>query len=123
MLLQTNSYLVPNGRRAQHARLIQKFVACFERLGGDIEVYEQTAPGFEPFARNTEAFRFAHVMRFRDHEHQQAVATREAQDQEAVKLIAELVELVDLRRQRRDGRYIGNFYRQAIATVESSSSP
>jgi hypothetical protein len=42
MLLQTNSYIVPKEKRAEHARLVRRFRQTLARLGCDhFEVYEQ----------------------------------------------------------------------------------
>ena len=51
MLLQTNSYIVPADRRADHARLIRKFRQALSRIGCDqFEVYEQVGPNWSPGA-------------------------------------------------------------------------
>src|SRR5258705_4245918 len=42
MLLQTNSYIVPKDKRAEHARLLQRFRQTLLRLGFEhFEAYEQ----------------------------------------------------------------------------------
>ena len=42
MLLQTNSYIVPKERRAEHQRLLRRFRQTLARLGCEhFEVYEQ----------------------------------------------------------------------------------
>ena len=55
MLLQTNSYIVPKDKRAEHARLLRRFRAALAKLGCDsFEVYEQVGANWtsgEPTGR------------------------------------------------------------------------
>ena len=55
MLLQTNSYIVPKDKRAEHARLLRRFRASLAKLGCDsFEVYEQVGSNWttgEPTGR------------------------------------------------------------------------
>ena len=71
MLLQTNSYIVPKDRRAEHQRLVRKFRQVLARLGCDqFEVYEQVGANWS----SAEATgRYVQIMRFRDRKHQLAV--------------------------------------------------
>ena len=53
MLLQTNSYIVPRERRAEHARLIRRFRQALARIGCDqFEVYEQVGANWSPGGAN-----------------------------------------------------------------------
>ena len=110
MLLQTNSYLVPRDRRAEHARLMRRFDVCFERLGSDFTVFEQVGPGFAPNDPQASATRFVQMMRFRDAEHHRQVQEAEAADDVARRLIADFCRLIDLDSQQRQGLYAGGFY-------------
>ena len=111
MLLQTNSYLVPEAKRAEHERLMRRFRACFERLGSEFDVFEQTDDSFAPAARGVPAARFVQMMRFRDLEHQRAVQQAEQHDDVAKRLIADFMRLVDLPRQQQQGLYAAGHYR------------
>ena len=74
MLLQTNSYIVPADRKADHARLIRRFRQTLSRIGCDqFEVYEQVGPNWSPGSTT----RYVQLMRFRDRQHQQAVQAAE----------------------------------------------
>ncbi len=115
MLLQTNSYLVPESKRAEHERLMRRFRACFERLGSEFEVFEQTDDTFAPAARGTPAARFVQMMHFRDVEHQRQVQDAEQHDDVAKRLIADFVRLVDLPRQQQQGLYAAGHYRDLPA--------
>lgn len=126
MLLQTNSYLVHHARRAEHARLMRRFRACFERLGSEFEVYEQVGPEFAPIHDDqNNATRFVQMMRFRDHEHQRQVNERERNDDVARRLIDDFCRLVDLPAQQRQGQYAGGYYEQTNLepTPPSPASP
>ena len=108
MLLQTNSYIVPKDKRAEHARLMARFRKCFERLGSAFEVYEQVGPDFAPEPGG--GGRFVQIMRFRDGPHQQDVHRREAADRTAQALIAEFCRLVNLPYQQRQGLFAASYY-------------
>ncbi len=110
MLLQTNSYLVPRDRRAEHTRLMRRFAACFERLGSDFAVYEQIGSGFSPNDSQASSTRFVQMMRFRDAEHHQQVQQAEQADDVARRLISDFCRLIDLDSQQRQGLYAGGFY-------------
>ncbi len=106
MLLQTNSYIVPKDKRAEHARLMQRFRQCFKRLGSVLEVYEQTGPNFSGDAGG----RFVQIMRFRDRHHQQEVQALEQKDAVAQQLIADFCRLVNLAYQQQHGLYSATYY-------------
>jgi hypothetical protein len=106
MLLQTNSYIVPKDKRAEHARLMSRFRQCFKRLGSVFEVYEQTGPGFTGDGGG----RFVQIMRFRDRQHQQEVHDLEQQDSVAQQLIADFCRLVNLSYQQQHGLYSAAYY-------------
>lgn len=106
MLLQTNSYIVPKDKRAEHARLMSRFRQCFKRLGSVFEVYEQTGPGFSGDGGG----RFVQIMRFRDRQHQQEVHDLEQQDSVAQQLIADFCRLVNLSYQQQHGLYSAAYY-------------
>ena len=61
MLLQTNSYIVPPDRRAEHARLIRRFRQALLRIGCDqFEVYEQVGQNWSSAGSTG---RFVQIMR------------------------------------------------------------
>src|SRR6202035_2339277 len=93
MLLQTNSYVVPKEKRAEHARLMRRFRQALLRLGCDqFEVYEQVGANWSSGEPNE---RFVQIMRFRDRKHQLSVQNAERSDPTAQSLIAEFCELVN----------------------------
>lgn len=106
MLLQTNSYVVPREKRAEHARLMLRFRQCFRRLGSVFEVYEQTGANFT----GDGAGRFVQIMRFRDRHHQQEVQEKEQNDAVAQQLIADFCQLVNLSYQQQHGLYSASYY-------------
>jgi hypothetical protein len=106
MLLQTNSYIVPKDKRAEHARLMQRFRQCFKRLGSIFEVYEATGPNFSGDGGG----RFVQIMRFRDRHHQQEIHDLERQDPVAQQLIADFCRLVNLSYQQQHGLFTAGYY-------------
>jgi hypothetical protein len=112
MLLQTNSYVVPKEKRAEHARLMRRFRQVLNRLGCDsFEVYEQVGANWT----NTQTSgRFVQIMRFRDRKHQLAVQTAERNDPGAQELIAEFVELVNYPLQQQQGQFAVGFYTSVL---------
>ena len=71
MLLQTNSYVVPKERRAEHARLLRRFRHTLARLGcHHFETYEQVGANW---STGETTGRFVQIMRFQDRKHQLAV--------------------------------------------------
>ena len=106
MLLQTNSYIVPKTKRADHARLMGRFRRCFARLGSAFEVYEQVGPGFAGDGGG----RFVQIMRFRDRKHHAEVQTAERDDPAAQTLIADFCRLVNLPYQQQQGLFAMSYY-------------
>jgi len=126
MLLQTNSYVVPKEKRAEHARLLRKFKQTLHRLGCDhFEVYEQVGSNWSP----TESTgRFVQIMRFRDRKHQLSVQAAERNDPSAQQLIREFCDLINFSYQQQQGLFAVGFYSGAIpmtakATEVSDSAP
>lgn len=107
MLLQTNSYIVPESKRAEHAQLMRQFQQALLRLGcEDFEVLEQVGPHWTA----SDAGRFVQMMRFRDRNHQLAVQNAERADSAAQELIARFCELVNIVQQQQQGLFTVNFY-------------
>src|SRR3712207_5730720 len=108
MLLQTNSYIVPKEKRAEHARLLRRFRQTLARLGCDhFEVYEQVGANW---GRSETTGRYVQIMRFRDRAHQQQVQTAEKADPAAQKLIAEFCQLINFPYQQQQGLFATGFY-------------
>lgn len=110
MLLQTNSYIVPREKRAEHSRLMARFRQCFRRLGNTFEVYEQTGPNFTGDGGG----RFVQMMRFRDRRHQQEIQALEKEDKVAQQLIEEFCRLVNLPYQQKQGLFASGFYASVL---------
>src|SRR5205085_7262909 len=112
MLLQTNSYIVPRDRRAEHARLLRRFRQTLSRLGCEhFEVYEQVGSNWssaEPTGR------YVQIMRFRDRRHQLAVQAAERTDPAAQALIAEFCELINFPYQQQQGLFAVGFYSSVL---------
>lgn len=108
MLLQTNSYIVPKDKRAEHARLLRRFRAALAKLGCDsFEVYEQVGANWntgEPTGR------YVQIMRFRDRRHQVAVQQAERSDPVAQAIIAEFCQLINFPYQQQQGLFAVGFY-------------
>jgi hypothetical protein len=114
MLLQTNSYIVPKERRAEHARLIRRFRQALARIGCDqFEVYEQVGANWSPGGANG---RYVQIMRFRDRQHQQAVQAAEANDPGAQQIIAEFCDLINFAYQQQHGYFATGFYTSVLPT-------
>jgi hypothetical protein len=112
MLLQTNSYIVPKERRAEHARLIRRFRQALARIGLDqFEVYEQVGANWSPGGANG---RYVQIMRFRDRQHQQSVQAAERQDHGAQHIIAEFCELINFPYQQQHGYFATGFYTSVL---------
>jgi hypothetical protein len=108
MLLQTNSYIVPKDKRAEHARLLRRFRLVLERLGCEhFEVYEQVGANWNA---NETTGRFVQILRFRDRKQQLAVQAAEKNDPQAQKAIAEFCELINLPYQEQQGLFVTGFY-------------
>src|SRR5277367_3913054 len=115
MLLQTNSYIVPKDKRAQHARLVQRFRQTLSRLGCDhFEAYEQVGANWSP-ADTTG--RFVQLMRFRDRKHQLAVQGAERNDPTAQGLIKEFCELINFPYQQQQGLFAVGFYHSLLPSL------
>jgi hypothetical protein len=112
MLLQTNSYVVPKEKRAEHARLVRKFRQTLLRLGCDqFDVFEQVT---DNWGGGETTGRFVQMMRFRDRRHQQSVQAAEKQDAAAQQLIAEFCELINFAYQRQQGLFGVGFYQSVL---------
>src|ERR1700722_5657432 len=108
MLLQTNSYIVPKDKRAEHARLLRRFRQSLLRLGCDhFEVYEQVGPNWNT---GETTGRFVQILRFRDRKHQLAVQAAEKSDTEAQRAVAEFCDLINLPYQQQQGLYAVGYY-------------
>ena len=112
MLLQTNSYIVPKDRRAEHARLLRRFRQTLARLGCDhFEVYEQVG---QNWTSEQTSGRFVQIMHFRDRRHQLAVQAAERSDPTAQRLIAEFCEIINFPYQQQHGLFAVGFYTGAL---------
>jgi hypothetical protein len=112
MLLQTNSYIVPQDKRAEHARLLRRFRQVLARLGCDqFEVYEQVGSNW-----NTAEItgRVVQIMRFRDRRHQLAVQAAERNDPVAQAVIAEFCNLINFPYQQQQGLFAVGFYNAVL---------
>ncbi|HEV2689852.1 MAG TPA: hypothetical protein VGV35_14930 [Bryobacteraceae bacterium] len=108
MLLQTNSYIVPRDKRAEHARLLRKFRQTLARLGCDtFEVYEQVGTNW---SLNQTSGRFVQIIRFRDRQHQLAVQAAEQADPIAQEQISQFCQLVNLPYQQQQGMFAVGYY-------------
>jgi hypothetical protein len=112
MLLQTNSYIVPKDKRAEHARQIRRFRQTLLRLGCDhFEVYEQVGPNWS----NSESTgRYVQIMRFVDRKHQLAVQAAERSDPTAQAVIADFCELINFPYQQEQGLFAVGFYTSVL---------
>jgi len=122
MLLQTNSYIVPKEKRAEHQRLVRRFRQTLARLGCDhFEVYEQVGANW---GSGETTGRFVHIMRFRDRKHQLAVQAAERSDAAVQALINEFCELINFPYQQQQGLFAVGFYHSVlpVASPRTSSS-
>jgi hypothetical protein len=122
MLLQTNSYIVPKEKRAEHQRLVRRFRQTLARLGCDhFEVYEQVGANW---GSGETTGRFVHIMRFRDRKHQLAVQAAERSDAAAQALINEFCELINFPYQQQQGLFAVGFYHSVlpVASPRTTSS-
>src|SRR5688572_6834254 len=121
MLLQTNSYIVPKDKRAEHARLLRRFRAALAKLGCDsFEVYEQVGSNWstgEPTGR------YVQIMRFRDRRHQVAVQAAERSDPAAQAIIAEFCQLINFPYQQQQGLFAVGFYNGVLPVAPSRPQP
>ena len=114
MLLQTNSYIVPRDKRAEHARLLRKFRQTMVRLGCDtFEVFEQVGTNW---ALNQTSGRFVQIIRFRDRQHQLEVQAAEQSDPIAQEQISQFCALVNLPYQQQQGMFAVGYYTALFPT-------
>jgi hypothetical protein len=114
MILQTNSYIVPREKRAEHARLLARFRTSLAKLGCDhFEAYEQVGPNWN--TAETPG-RFVQIMRFRDRKHQQQVQAAERSDPMAQQLIKEFCDLINFPYQQQQGLFVVGFYNSVLAS-------
>jgi hypothetical protein len=112
MLLQTNSYIVPKEKRAEHARLMRRFRQILHSLGCDnFEIYEQVGANW---SSGQATGRCVQIMRFRDRKHQLAVQNAERSDPAAQKLIAEFCDLINYPYQQQQGHFAVGFYSSVL---------
>jgi len=120
MLLQTNSYIVPSDKRAEHERLIRRIRQALLRIGCDgFEVYEQVAPNWSPIKGGA---RFIQIMRFRDRQQHHEIQEAEKSDQGLQDLINEFMELIDLPEQQSQGLFATGHYSLSNATRAQDTS-
>ena len=118
MLLQTNSYVVPKEKRAEHTRLLRRFRQTLHRLGCDhFEVYEQVGTNWGGASGGEATGRFVHIMRFRDRKHQQAVQEAERNDPTAQAMIGEFCELINFPYQQQQGLFAVGFYTSVLPVL------
>ena len=121
MLLQTNSYVVPKEKRAEHARLMRRFRQTLMKLGCDqFEVYEQVGANWGGGETNG---RFVQIMRFRDRKHQLAVQNAERSDPTAQALINEFCDLVNFPYQQQQGLFAVGFYNSVLPVAPVRFDP
>jgi hypothetical protein len=121
MLLQTNSYIVPKEKRAEHTRLMRRFRQLLNQLGCDnFEVYEQVGANW---STNQTSGRFVQIMRFRDRKHQLAVQNAERTDAAAQQLIAEFCDLINYPYQQQQGQFAVGFYSSVLPIAPSRVQP
>jgi hypothetical protein len=121
MLLQTNSYVVPKEKRAEHARLVRKFRQTLARLGCDqFDVFEQVGPNW---GGGETTGRFVQMMRFRDRKHQVAVQTAEKQDPAAQALIQEFCDLINFGYQQQQGLFAVGYYQSVLPVAPMRMLP
>jgi hypothetical protein len=114
MLLQTNSYIVPKDKRAQHERLMRRFRQALQRIGCEhFEVYEQVGPSWGA-VRN--GGRFVQILRFRDRQHQLAVQAAEKSDPAAQEIIREFCALLEMPHQQEKGLFAIGYYNGLISS-------
>jgi hypothetical protein len=112
MLLQTNSYIVPKEKRAEHSRLIRRFRQTLLRLGCDhFEVYEQVGSNW---SNSESAGRYVQILRFLDRKHQLAVQSAERTDPTAQAVIADFCDLINFPYQQQQGLFAVGFYTSVL---------
>jgi hypothetical protein len=120
MLLQTNSYIVPKDKRADHARIIRRFRQTLLRLGCDhFEVYEQVGSNWS----NSESTgRYVQILRFTDRKQQLAVQVAERSDPTAQAVIAEFCDLINFPYQQQQGLFAVGFYTSVLPIAPKRGS-
>jgi hypothetical protein len=117
MLLQTNSYVVPKEKRAEHVRLLNRFRQIMLRFGCEqFEVFEQAGPEWGP---GESSGRYVQLIRFRDRKHHQQVQAVEKTDPGAQKVIAEFCELINFPYQQQQGLFAVGFYNSVLPIAPS----
>ena len=112
MLLQTNSYIVPKDKSAEHQRLIRRFRQTLKRLGCDhFEVYEQVGPNW---SNSESSGRFVQILRFVDRKHQLSVQQAERADPTAQAVIADFCDLINFPYQQQQGLFAVGFYNSVL---------
>ncbi len=112
MLLQTNSYIVPRDKRAEHQRLIRRFRQTLKRLGCDhFEVYEQVGPNW---SNSESSGRYVQILRFVDRKHQLSVQQAERADPTAQAVIADFCDLINFPYQQQQGLFAVGFYTSVL---------
>jgi hypothetical protein len=112
MLLQTNSYIVPKEKRAEHTRLVRRFRHTLARLGCEhFEVYEQVGANW---TGGDSGGRFVQIIRFRDRQHQIAVQAAERADSDAQAVIADFCDLINLPYQQQQGLFAMGYYHSVL---------
>ena len=112
MLLQTNSYIVPRDKRAEHQRLIRRFRQTLKRLGCDhFEVYEQVGPNW---SNSESSGRYVQILRFVDRKHQLSVQQAERSDPTAQAVIADFCDLINFPYQQQQGLFAVGFYTSTL---------
>ena len=120
MLLQTNSYIVPKEKRAEHARLLQRFRQTLRRLGCEqFEVYEQVGAHW---SGGQTSGRFVQIMRFTDRRHQQEVQRAEEADPAARQLIAEFCDLINFPYQQHHGLFASGYYQGVLSAPRQEAA-
>ncbi len=120
MLLQTNSYIVPKDKRAEHARMVRRFRQTLLRLGCDhFEVYEQVGSNWS----NSESTgRYVQILRFTDRKHQLSVQSAERSDPTAQAVIAEFCDLINFPYQQQQGLFAVGFYTSVLPVAPRSGT-
>jgi hypothetical protein len=121
MLLQTNSYVVPKEKRAEHVRLLARFRQTLAKFGcDDFEVFEQSGSNW---TGNETTGRYVQMIRFRDKKHHMEVQTAERTDPMAQKVIAEFCELINFPYQQQQGLFAVGFYTSVLDGHRSRRNP
>ena len=120
MLLQTNSYIVPQDKRSEHNRLMRRFRQTLARLGCDhFEVYEQVGANW---GTAESAGRFVQILRFADRRHQLAVQAAERTDAAAQAVIAEFCDLINFAYQQEQELFAVSFFNGVLPAITRRAS-